>query len=244
MTRRGIILVLIVALCVLWQLSANAQAQSTEELKALYSQLDQLCSQGEYTEAILVAEKIRSLTEKIYGPDHVETAAVLSRLAELYRLTGQYTKAEPLCKRSLEIYEMKLGKNHLEVAKSLNNIAVLYRFTGRYAEAEPLYNRALQIREEALGKDHPDVATSLNNLAGLYCTTGRYAEAEPLYNRALQIREEALAKSTRSWRPASIASRGFIAPQVATPRPSRSFSGPSRCGRRPWGRSIRMWRRV
>jgi len=194
MTRRGIILVLIVALCVLWQLSANAQAQSTEELKALYSQLDQLCSQGEYTEAILVAEKIRSLTEKIYGPDHVETAAVLSRLAELYRLTGQYTKAEPLCKRSLEIYETKLGKNHLEVAKSLNNIAVLYRFTGRYAEAEPLYNRALQIREEALGKDHPDVATSLNNLAVLYWATGRYAEAEPLYRRALEIYEVKLGK--------------------------------------------------
>jgi hypothetical protein len=32
MTRRGIILVLIVALCILWQNPANTQVQSPEEL--------------------------------------------------------------------------------------------------------------------------------------------------------------------------------------------------------------------
>jgi hypothetical protein len=66
MTRRGIILVLIVTFCALWQPPASDQAQSSEELNALITQLNQLYSQGNYAAAIPIAEKICSFIEKMY----------------------------------------------------------------------------------------------------------------------------------------------------------------------------------
>ena len=100
------------------------------------------------------------LTRIALGPGHLQVAASLNNLGELYRAQGKYTEAEPLYKRALAIAEKALGPGHPQVAASLNNLAGLYRLQGKYAEVEPLLNRALAIAEKALGPGHLHVATT------------------------------------------------------------------------------------
>lgn len=156
----------------------------------LNQQVLDLYAQGDYQEAIPLAQEVLAIREQALGPDHPVVATSLNNLAEMYRGQGQYAKAEPLYKRSLEIYEKVFGASHPAIANTLNNFALQYYTQGEYAQAEQLYQRSLGIYERLLGPIHPSVAQSLNNLGLLYFTKGQYAKAEPLYQRSLSIYEQ------------------------------------------------------
>ncbi len=166
-----------------------AQSAELQEAERLEQQVIQLYQQGNYPEAISLAEQVLKLREKVLGPDHPEVAKSLNNLAALYNLRGNYTKAEPLLQRAIAILEKNLGPDHPLVAASLDNLAQLYQGQRQYDEAAPLFERALEIREQALGPQHPEVAKGLNNLAVLYFIQRRYDEAEPLYQRLITINE-------------------------------------------------------
>jgi tetratricopeptide (TPR) repeat protein len=171
--------------------AAPALAQKNDAV-ARSAQIAELSRAGNYSEALLLAQRLLADMEKAYGPVHRDVAAALNNLALLYGDQGNDVEAEPLYKRAIEIQEKVFGLDSSEIAPELNNLAALYQRQERYPEAEPLIKRSLAIREKMLGPDHPDVARSLNNLADLYEWQGRYADAQPLYQRALSIREQAV----------------------------------------------------
>jgi CHAT domain-containing protein/Tfp pilus assembly protein PilF len=160
--------------------------------ECLFGRADILCYRGLYPEAEPFYNKALNILEEVLGPNHLDVAKLLNKIATLKKRTAQFTEAEPLYLKALNIYEKVLGPNHPDVAEILNNIAYLKRETGQYMEAESLCRRALSIREKALGPDHPDVAETLNSIALLKYFTGEYAAAEPLYQRVLSIRERVL----------------------------------------------------
>ncbi|MEE3719016.1 tetratricopeptide repeat protein [Tumidithrix elongata RA019] len=168
------------------------QTAALKEAEQLNQQLIKLYKQGNYREAIPIAQRALAIRETALGADHPDVAQSLNNLAGLYQAQGNYPAAEPLYKRALVIREKALGADHPDVATSLNNLALLYQAQGNYLDAEPLYKRALAIDEKSLEADHPLISISLNNLAGLYYSQGKYTTAEPLYKRALVIREKAL----------------------------------------------------
>jgi tetratricopeptide (TPR) repeat protein len=137
-------------------------------------------------------ERSLPIWSKLFGPDHLDTVTVLSRLAGFYCAQGLYQQAEPLYHRSLATHEKELGPKHPDTATALNNLAGVYCNQSQYEKAEPLYKRSLAISENALGTHHADTAIVLNNLAKLYCDQGQYAKAEPLYKRSLAIHKKAL----------------------------------------------------
>ncbi|MEP2777368.1 MAG: tetratricopeptide repeat protein [Luteolibacter sp.] len=147
-----------------------------------------------YAEAEPLLREILRINKQERGTTSTETAAALSKLAQLLHETNRHAEAEPLMRRALEIDEAALGKDHPSVAGDLNNLGQLLRATDRMEEAEKLIRRALEIDEAALGKDHPDVSIRLNNLASLLHATGRFDEAEPLMRRALDIVEAAYGR--------------------------------------------------
>ena len=132
------------------------------------------------------------------GPDDLELAQILQKLAAAYRhLKNHYVISESLYQRVLTIREKVLDPNHPEVADSLHNLGmVLYFPGGRLAWAEPMFERALVIRETALGPDHPKVAESVSTFAFIRDVQGKYEEAETLYKRALKIREKSLGPNS------------------------------------------------
>ncbi|MGF1481475.1 MAG: tetratricopeptide repeat protein [Cyanophyceae cyanobacterium] len=171
---------------------ASATERELAEAYQLNQQVLALLEQGEYAQAIPLAERALAIRERVLGEEHADVATSVNNLASLYYDQGNYAKAEPLFRRALRISEEALGSNHPDVATSLDNLASLYQAQGNYAEAEPLSQRALAIRENNFGAEHLDVATSLSNLASLYQAQGRYAEAEPLLQRSLAISEKLL----------------------------------------------------
>jgi CHAT domain-containing protein/tetratricopeptide (TPR) repeat protein len=188
---RAVVLIALVAVAASFTPMVT-RAQVPDDLAALQAQVKQLYNQGNYTEAVPIAERYVALARAKHGEAHAEFAEAISWLAGLDFSQDRYAEAEPLYKRTLAIFEKALGPEHPDVAITLNNLAELYRHQGRYAEAEPLCRRALAIDETSYGLEHPNVALGLNTLALLYEDQGRYAEAEPLHKRSLAIRESAL----------------------------------------------------
>ncbi|MBN1892972.1 tetratricopeptide repeat protein, partial [bacterium] len=130
------------------------------------------------------------IREKVFGPEHPDTAQSLNNLAVLLNNKGDYAGAEPLYRRALSIKEKALAPDHPDTATSLNNLALLLNNKGDYTGAEILFRHALAIWEKNLGPDHLFTATNLNNLAVLLKNKGDYSGAEPLYRRALAIIEK------------------------------------------------------
>lgn len=136
--------------------------------------------------------RVLSIHEKVFGPEHPDTALSLNNLAGTYTDLAQYEKALPLYQRSLKIYAKALGSDHRDTASTLANLAYIYDELGQYEKALRLKQRALEITEKALGPDHPDTATTLGNLAGTYTFLAQHDKALPLYQRALAIDEKVL----------------------------------------------------
>src|SRR6516164_2215438 len=80
-----------------------AYAQGVDDAAALIQQVNELRSQGRYSEAVPLAQSALAIQEKALGPDHPYVAVSLNDLGVLYYNQGRYTDAETLYKRSLQI---------------------------------------------------------------------------------------------------------------------------------------------
>jgi tetratricopeptide (TPR) repeat protein len=147
---------------------------------------------GAYAQARPLLEKALAVAERVFGPEHLDTAESLSALGLVLRAQGDLSGARLLYERALAICEKALGPAHPDTAPKLNNLAFVLHAQGDRVGPLPLFQRALAIREKALGPEHPDTAVSLNNLAFVLRAKGDLAGARPLYERALAIREKAL----------------------------------------------------
>ncbi|MCF4130278.1 FxSxx-COOH system tetratricopeptide repeat protein [Methylobacterium sp. SyP6R] len=159
--------------------------------------LDRLASYRQVVLAVYAAarsllERALAIIERVRGPDHPDTAAILANLASLLRNQGDLAEARSLHERALAITERVRGPDHPNTTTSLNNLALLLQDQGDPDGARPLLERALAVRERVRGPAHPDTAASLNNLASLLRDQGDLAGALPLFKRALAVREQML----------------------------------------------------
>jgi tetratricopeptide (TPR) repeat protein/transcriptional regulator with XRE-family HTH domain len=145
-----------------------------------------------YAQAEVFFQRALTVCERVFSPEHPDTAMGLLRLGELYRVWGRYKVAEPLLLRALAIYQQALPPDHLDIANTLNCLGELYHNLGRYKEAESLFQHALAMSERISGPDHPATVTTLHHLARLYHDQQRYKEAELLYQQVLSAQERLL----------------------------------------------------
>ena len=144
--------------------------------------------EARHSEADVLYRQATEVIEAALGPDHVDLAAHLSRVAAFYADQEIFTEAEPRYERVVAILEPALGWEHPEVAVSLAALASVYYRQGLYAEAGPLYERALPVVERALAPDDVRLAETLEEYAGLLRATNRGSEAAALEARARRIR--------------------------------------------------------
>jgi len=145
-----------------------------------------------YDQARLLFEQALGIDEKVFGPDHPNTAASLNNLAILLEDLGDFQGSRPLKARALAIEERTFGPDHPRTAIGINNLGYLLQAQGDYVGARPYFERALLIREKALGPDHPDTGASLNNLGYVLQAQGDLDGARAYYERALSIFEKVL----------------------------------------------------
>ena len=122
--------------------------------------------------------------EKVYGPEHPETASALNDLASEFASLNEYTNAEPLYRRALGIREKVLGPGHPDTEVSLCYLADILDLQGNYVEAESLYRRAFARSE---------MVSALESLAVLLRKVGRVDEAVIYEQRAVASTAEYVA---------------------------------------------------
>ncbi len=191
LTKR-LLIILILVMALLAAEPGWAEDNSLQKAKESYQEVMRLYKQGQYAEAITIAEKSLAIIEKAMGSEHPDTATAIYVLASLYNTMGAYDKAEALFKSALAIQEKTMGPEHPITARFLNNLGMHYYDMGAYEKAEPLLKRSLMIRKKILGTEHPDTATAMHNMAELYRIMGSYDKAEPLLKQTLAIYEKAL----------------------------------------------------
>ena len=119
-----------------------------EELLAqLNAQIFQLYQQGQFNQAVTLAEQALELAQYVYQCDHPDIALSLNNLALLYKSQGKLSQAEPLYQQALAMLQRLFESDHPDVALSLNNLALLYESQGKLSQAEPLYQQALAMRQ-------------------------------------------------------------------------------------------------
>ena len=150
--------------------------------------------QGNYDEAEELYKRSLKASERLLGPDHSGTLAIVNNLGLLYQHIGDYEQAEKFQLRDLEACERLLGNEHPNTLISANNLAMIYRHKEDFEQAELLYQRNLEASERLLGREHTISLAIVGNLANLYRAKGNYEKAEVLYQRCLEAQERLLGR--------------------------------------------------
>ena len=153
-----------------------------------------LTSQGKYDEAEKIFNSLIALSQKLYGRDHPNQAAILSHFARVYYLKGEYEKAETLLRPAIEIQRRSLQVGHPEAAQTLATLGIVLTRARKPREGEPYLQEALAIRRRALPKGHWSTANVTSMLGECFAAQGRYTQAEPLLKQGYQEISDALGE--------------------------------------------------
>jgi len=145
---------------------------------------------GDFIKAKELASRALRVSEKIYGPDHVESVEILYTLASMHHWKRFYDESREFLEKALKINEEEYGPEHLKVAEGLDRMGGFFGDTGQLKSARTHYERALAIREKLLGPDHQDIVKSLFNLRSVLNKMGAYDEVLANYEQSLSILEK------------------------------------------------------
>src|SRR5262249_19714984 len=94
-----------------------------------------LLAQGLPDAAERQLERGVQLAQEVFGPQDLETMAVLHELAKIAYDRKRYTSAERLYSRVLTARESVFGLEHHEVATAASNLGAVYAAVKRYRDA-------------------------------------------------------------------------------------------------------------
>ena len=101
------------------------------------------------------------MREQTLGLKHVDVAASLNSLGQVYIAQEKFEQAEPLVERALAIYLTNptdaSEETPIGLLISLNNLVAIYSGQGLPQRAIPFMQQVSAILEQALGPEHPDV---------------------------------------------------------------------------------------
>ena len=143
-------------------------------------------SRPEQAEDLLV--DANATRQRILGPNHLETAATMYRLAVLYRQQDRLREAEQLLKDVVAVRTAQLGAEHSDTLDSRQELAAVYQSQCRYRVAEALFKELIAVRTARFGAHDPDTLATQHRLANLYTAQGNFALSETLHKELLAVR--------------------------------------------------------
>lgn len=175
--------------------SANASEASWDLLLA---QSQKYLAEEDYRKALKVGEKTLTAAEKLYGPNHLNTADSLFNLAEIYRMLGNYNNSESYYFGTLMIREKNLGREHSRVAACYYGLAEIMMERGEYQLAQKYGERALDTFQKTNGPDNMDVGNVYRLFAEISKGQLQLEKAESFGAKALEILEKAAGTTNLS----------------------------------------------
>ncbi|CAG7846115.1 SubName: Full=Uncharacterized protein {ECO:0000313/EMBL:CCA66819.1} [Serendipita indica DSM 11827] len=140
--------------------------------------------------AALYLNKALGICISTFGEAHLDTIAVMGRLAGSFESWGHFEDGFALRKRVLEARKALLGEEHAHTVLAMGNLARSCASLGKHQEAINLDSQVLEIRLRTLGTDHRDTLLSMANLAVSLKAIEQYDTAEALESEALRLRRK------------------------------------------------------
>ena len=139
--------------------------------------------------AVAYWRELAADSERILGPDTLETLMVTGRLGEALMTAGQAAEAVPAFQRVLDGRTGMLGPDHPGAIAAKVSLGRALVATGRPGDAVPVLEEALAGSELVRGADHIDTLAAREQYAAAALAAGRPAEAIRSYRHALADRE-------------------------------------------------------
>ncbi len=149
----------------------------------------------EYHEAKRKYEESHKIRLEIYGPIHIDVAAVLNNIGEAQQMLGNSNDAILKYQKFLGI-KVKLGRRDYDVAATFKKIGHLYCERGgdfSYKAIE-MYLKALDIVKSCLGETHTEVAIILNKIGSIFYQCQEYNIALKVYEKVLRLEQQILER--------------------------------------------------
>lgn len=148
---------------------------------------------GKYADALVLYEKLYSLTCRRYGKDSPDSCAVLNNRAVVHQYLGNYKQAlvdlidvcNVLCKKT----------TRSDRYAAMTNLAMSYGALGEYARQLELSKTAYQQACEQWGTEDPFTWFLQDNLAMAHCDAQEFQTALALAEKTLAQREAKLGQT-------------------------------------------------
>ena len=169
------------------QESAPTDDEAIAHIEAEQQRIARLINGGQFNGAHRLAQRTLQYSTRVFGADHLNTAAGLVTLGACSSKVGDSAGAVDALERAYRIYVARVGPDDaLLTASALNNLAPVYRAEGRWRKAVDAVLGAVRIRSIAFGLE-PRTATSIQNLGLALSGLGLLEDAAGCYFAAAAI---------------------------------------------------------
>jgi tetratricopeptide (TPR) repeat protein len=108
-----------------------SDAEASEDVANLYYFLGYgFIDLADYPQSLKWYGKDLAISEKVFGKEHLNTAATYNDIGEVYRMLGNYELALEYNVKALVVREKVFGKEHQTTSQTYNNIALVYKGQG------------------------------------------------------------------------------------------------------------------
>jgi tetratricopeptide (TPR) repeat protein len=151
--------------------------------------------------------ELTAVSDRMLGPAHPDSLALVERLANAYIAAGRATEAVAWYQRITADWARAFGPDHLRTLSARVNLGRVLVTAGLPEDAIAVLTAALADCERALGTDHPESQNTRDELGAAYSAAGQVGEAIRLYRRTLGDRERDVGPRN----PATMATRQKLA---------------------------------
>lgn len=155
-----------------------------ELMVAIGSALENL---DDYETGAVALNKALIKSNKIYGPNSIQSANILRSLAGLYNTARKTKEAQELAEMSISILKQKNSPAQIDLAHSYSILAFNKALTGKYREARKYYLTADSLYIKSSNKKTVARHNNLDNLAEVEERLEEYELAESHFLEALQF---------------------------------------------------------
>ncbi len=135
---------------------------------------------GEYKSAIEQLERALSLSEKVLGPDDIQTTNVRANLCGALVSQGRYADAEKIAPVVLAARIRQLGPDDKLTTEAKHMLSTIYLGEGRYAEAEANQREVIAAHEKNLGPNDHMTLHAMSTLSIALLNASKLDDAEKL----------------------------------------------------------------
>ena len=141
--------------------------------------------QGDYPAALTIRRIVYYGLTKFITPNHYETIAAMSNLAESCRQDGDLANARYLQEKVLAFFRQSQREDNRDTLVAMNNLAATLHRQHYFTGARELYEHVFAVRQKLLEAEDPDLLVSMGNLGEIKCRQKDYVGARALQESVL-----------------------------------------------------------